>query len=197
MIEATGCIGQMLSSIAHCFLSGSEEEMHSQAFTDAAKRYKSVLASLSTNLREAKFEHYISGTEDEYQIEARLVACMQRLAHNIGGLRSAATTQFGLLSQSDTTSLSVPDTSRQSIDSDRSPPASDSDSTTPKLQVGLAVIDEVPEENLDHGDDRGEDGNRHEPIPSDQEIPIAVEVFAQFIKHLGPSMVMELTARIT
>lgn len=29
---------------------------------------------------QAKFEHYVLGTEDEYKIEARLVNCMQRLA---------------------------------------------------------------------------------------------------------------------
>src|SRR5258706_15654704 len=66
-------------------------------FQTLARRYKSVIAQLTRNLKEAKAEHYILGTESEYSHEARLVNCMQRLAQAIGGLRSAALTQFALL----------------------------------------------------------------------------------------------------
>lgn len=54
---------------------------------------------LKKNLSEAKAEHYILGTENEYKHELKLVNCMQKLAQAIGGLRSACMTQFALLKE--------------------------------------------------------------------------------------------------
>jgi hypothetical protein len=42
----------------------------------------------------------VLGSEKEFGLERSLVSCMQRLAQSIGGLRSAATTQFALLRES-------------------------------------------------------------------------------------------------
>lgn len=194
MVEATDCIGDMLAMITRSFLSGSEEQMHSSSFTAVAKRYKTVLVALTTNLREAGFEHCVSGTEKEYEIEARLVTCMQRLAHNIGGLRSAATTQFSLLAQSDANSMSL-STAKQYLheydeDDDSSSSASYADAIASTFENTLAPIDEVSEEGTGHGERTSEERDMHGQISSEHSIPLAVEVFAQFIKYLGPSMVL-------
>lgn len=36
-----------------------------------------MFTSLMKNLREAKYEHYVKGTEKEYILEKKLVECMQ------------------------------------------------------------------------------------------------------------------------
>lgn len=50
-------------------------------------------------LVEAQREHYFLGSERQYHIEAKLVRCLARLSQNLGGLRSAAYTQFAILSK--------------------------------------------------------------------------------------------------
>lgn len=173
--------------------------MHSPSLTKVANRYRTVLASLTTNLREARFEHCVSGTEKEYEIEARLVTCMQRLAHNIGGLRSAATTQFNLLAQSDASTLSLLSTANKYRDDDHhddgdngSLLASYSDAISSAFGNTLAPIDEVSEEGTEQGEQPSEEPDSRSQISSDQATPLAIEVFAQFIKYLGPSMVLWL-----
>lgn len=63
--------------ITRAFLSGSENELHSTAFSAAAAEHRTVFTALTKNLAEAKYEHYMRGTEKEYHIEKKLVACMQ------------------------------------------------------------------------------------------------------------------------
>lgn len=88
-----------MTIITRSFLNGSEDELLRPEFTKAATSHRTVFIPLMKNLREAKYEHYVRGTEKEYVLEKSLVECMQRLAQHIGGLRSAASTQFSLLSQ--------------------------------------------------------------------------------------------------
>lgn len=57
------------------------------------------MASMQKNLIEAQREHYLLGSERQYHIEAKLVRCLARLSQNLGGLRSAAYTQFAILSK--------------------------------------------------------------------------------------------------
>jgi hypothetical protein len=52
---------------------------------------------MQKNLVEAQREHYFLGSERQYHIEAKLVRCLARLSQNLGGLRSAASTQFAIL----------------------------------------------------------------------------------------------------
>ena len=94
LIDITDSLGEMLTMITRGFLTGSEEELEQRGFQEASARFKSQYASLSKNLREAKWEHYAYGTETQYTIETKLLNCIRRLSQNIGGLRSAATTQF-------------------------------------------------------------------------------------------------------
>ena len=66
MIRVTDSFGDMLAMITRGFLNGSEEELHNPSFIAASNRYKSVFTSLTKNLKEAKYEHYVFGTESEY-----------------------------------------------------------------------------------------------------------------------------------
>lgn len=99
IIKAADSAGDMLSMIARGFLTGSESEMHSTMFTNAQKKHKQAFAKMNVCLREAKFEHYLLGTESLYKYESNLVNCLERLSQSIGGLRSAAMTQFTLLKE--------------------------------------------------------------------------------------------------
>lgn len=58
-------------------MNGSEEDLLQPEFTKAATSHRTVFTSMMKNLREAKFEHYVKGTEKEYFLEKKLVECMQ------------------------------------------------------------------------------------------------------------------------
>lgn len=197
MIKATDSFGDMLTTITQGFLSGSETDMRSTSFNKAQGRYKSVFTQLSKNLEEAKLEYYVLGTEEEYRLEANLVYCMQRLAQSIGGLRSAATTQFTLLKES-------PDFGTPSAaGATRTFPHMLSDSVSSTFTgrhdrfAVLTAIEEASEE--------GSGAEDHEPENVQPQLerqgtqvsvtstglPTArtpAEIFSRFILHLGPSM---------
>ena len=188
LIQVTDSFGDLLAMITRGFLTGSEEELQQDRFRDAMDKYKKVFTSLTKNLKEAKYEHYLLGTEKEYQLEAKLVNCIQRLAQNIGGLRSAATTQFLLMAQPN---VSGPVTPASTIYT-HTPKfgyftSTLSGSTSPSEDHAvLAAIDETPEDvSVDDSlptQPFQEDGSIHSVMsPSD--------IFARFIIQLGPSMV--------
>ncbi|KAF7920641.1 hypothetical protein BELL_0293g00090 [Botrytis elliptica] len=193
MIKTTDSFGDMLTMITRGFLSGSETDLRSTSFDRAQKQYKSVFTQLTKNLKEAKLEHYILGTENEYAIEARLVGCMQTLAQSIGGLRSAAMTQFSLLqepplgSATPTGSHGFPPYQTNSISR---PISSKSD----RFAV-LGAIEEASEEgsDLDAISERPKFLTRQgtETTLSSIVMPTVrspSEIFGRFILHLGPSM---------
>ncbi|RKF59966.1 putative ribosomal protein l19 [Erysiphe neolycopersici] len=113
MIKAADSAGDMLSMIARGFLTGSENELHSTMFTNAQKKHMQSFAKMNVCLREAKFEHYLLGTESLYKYESNLVNCLERLSQSIGGLRSAAMTQFTLLKELPTHGNSTPTSNSQ------------------------------------------------------------------------------------
>ncbi|KAL8927385.1 MAG: hypothetical protein Q9172_001383 [Xanthocarpia lactea] len=170
LISFTDSLSEVLASTTGCFLVGSEEELRTPRYRTAMDKYKSQLASMEKNLVEAKYEHYIAGTEREFWLEAKLVDCMQRLAQNIGGLRSAATSQFLILAQPglgiSTGSCSGNDTGASSLEN----------------STLLEVIDETPE--------TGESEPATKPAlkGSSNSILTPGDVFAEFIEHLGPSI---------
>ena len=186
LIQVTDSFGDLLVMITRGFLTGSEEELQQQSFRDASDKYRKVFNSLTKNLKEAKYEHYVLGTEKEYQLEANLVNCIQRLAQNVGGLRSAATTQFLLMSQS-TVSGSATPSSTTNAPTPRFgyfAPISSSPTSPTEDHGVLAAIDESPEdasrEDMAHPFE--ENGSIHSiTSPSD--------IFARFVIQLGPSMV--------
>ncbi len=186
MIQTTDSLGDMLSMITRAFLSGSENELQSTIFNNAQNKHKIVFAKLKTNLKEAKFEHYLLGTEDQYKLEASLVTCMQRLAQSIGGLRSAATTQFSLLRES-------------AMFRNETPPSSLGNSSRQEHFAVLTAIEEASEEgssteDYQNGNDRpqGRFQRQQSGISVASSTLPAVrtpsEIFSRFIMHLGPSM---------
>lgn len=176
MIRATDSFSDMLTTITQSFLDGSESDMRSSAFEDANLRYKSVFAQLTKNLKEAKAEHYVLGTENEYKHEARLVNCMEKLAQAIGGLRSAAMTQFSLLKE---TSLEGEFMLANSVRY-----------SNPKFHSShLPAIDEAPDESSEAEDLQSRhNGESSDNITSDITARTPSEIFNRFLIHLGPSM---------
>ncbi|KAL8849525.1 MAG: hypothetical protein Q9221_005532 [Calogaya cf. arnoldii] len=170
LISFTDSLSEVLASTTGCFLVGSEEEMKSPRYRTAMDKYKSQLASIEKNLAEAKYEHYIAGTESEYRLEVKLIDCMQRLAQNIGGLKSAATTQFLILAQP---GLGTSAGRRAG----KSTGATGSENPTT-----LEVIDETPEIH------QGEPAKLPASKASPNSILTPSDVFTQFIEHLGPSI---------
>ena len=188
IIQVTDSFGHLLAMITRCFLTGSEEELQHESLGDASDKYKKIFTSMTKNLKEAKYEHYVLGTEREYHLEAKLVKCIHRLAQNVGGLRSAATTQFLLMAQPGV-SGSVTQASTMYAPTPKSgyftsnPGSLESPSED---QAVLAAIDESPEdgsfEDLLSSHPFQEDGSVYSiTSPSD--------IFARFIIQLGPSMV--------
>ncbi|KAL8710815.1 MAG: hypothetical protein Q9220_004618 [cf. Caloplaca sp. 1 TL-2023] len=171
LISFTDSLSDILASTTQSFLVGSEEAFSSPQYRDMMERHKNQLGAMEKNLREAKYEHFVAGTEREYWLEAKLVECMQRLAHNVGGLRSAATTQFGILAQPGLGTSSSEGIHTGDLDLLQHPNTFD-------------VIDEASE----NGEaaptaSPATEGSKAEPaglMPAD--------VFAEFISYLGPSI---------
>jgi len=196
MIGTTSAISDLLTTITSSFLKGSDDELKSAAFQIATKRYISEFAALTKNLREAKMEHYVLGTEDQYHVEAKIVNCMQRLAQDIGGLRSAATTQFALLQEP--VQEPVVNGSTAPLSPRRLPtmPSYGSIISTVKAKQersnALTAIEEASEESSEI-DDSSLLGNSRRRGTMDSEmldlsIRTPAEIFARFMRHLGPSM---------
>ena len=191
LIQVTDSFGDLLAMITRGFLTGSEEALQQASFQDASDKYKRVFNSLTKNLKEAKYEYYILGTEKEHQLETRLVNCIQRLAQNIGGLRSAATTQFLLMAQPGVSGSATPASSIYTP----TPKfayftSSPSSLRSPSEDHGvLAAIDETPE------DASSEDSHLAFPCSEDGSVHSVTspsDIFAKFIIQLGPSMVSML-----
>lgn len=193
MISATDFFGDMLTMITRAFLSGSESDLRSTSFNNALSRYKSLFTELTKNLKEAKLEHYALGTENQYKLEAKLVDCLQRLSQSIGGLRSAATTQFTLLRETTTLSRSTQIHSRSILEF-RNGSASTLDGRD-RFAV-LTAIEEASEEGSGE-EQQTETLWRHvarqgtETTMDSVNLPTPrtpAEIFSRFIVLLGPSM---------
>ncbi len=197
MIRATDSFGDMLTMITSGFLSGSETDLRSSTFEDALKRYKSVFTELTKNLKEAKLEHYILGTEDQYNVEARLVSCLQRISQSIGGLRSAATTQFTLLRETAVAGNVTRTNSERITPELRNKFNSSTLNGRQDRFAVLTAIEEASEEgsgaeDQEYGTVRRQIVRQGTQTSLDSlNIPSArtpAEIFARFIIHLGPSM---------
>ena len=192
LIQVTDSFSDLLAMTTTAFLTGSEEKLQQQQFLNASDKYKKSFSSLTKSLTEAKYEHYIVGNEKEYQLEAKLVNCMQRLAQNVGGLRSAATTQFLLLAQPSVTGPMTPmSTGCTPTPKSSSFPSVANGSMSPSEEHSvLAAIDKTPEEESQ------EDSRLAHPLPDDDSVTSTFntpsDIFSGFIAQLGPSMVMTL-----
>ncbi|KAL8902513.1 MAG: hypothetical protein Q9207_004633 [Kuettlingeria erythrocarpa] len=173
LIDFTDSLSGLLAVTTQSFLDGSEDELKKPEYRGAMDTYKGLLASMEKNLKEAKYEHFVAGREREYWLEAKLVCCMQRLAQDIGGLRSAAATQFLILAQP---GMGSPGGNNHRNTSDLSHSAY----TEPPLI--LTAINELPETEQSETNPGSNEGSSQKltVTPSD--------VFSEFILHLGPSI---------
>ena len=198
-IKATDAMGEMLTIITRSFLSGSEQDLKAPAFLKASNQSKSAFKTLVKNLGEAKYEHYILGTEQEYEIEHRLVKCLELLAQNIGGLRSAAETQFWLLKQAEEAENNRPGTGGPGLsmsssmlsDTDSLPALSPILSHVERRSSILASIDELTEESANVSDEEHGTRSGSWRLPHGMQSSLtAADMFSVFIAHLGPLMVL-------
>lgn len=97
MTNASSSLGHMLSTITSSFLNGVEDDAALAEVSAAWSAYLAAYPQVMKNLREAKFEHYFLGHEKLYALERSAAAAIGTLAQSVGGLRSAANTQFALL----------------------------------------------------------------------------------------------------
>lgn len=191
LIKTTDSLGDMLTMITRGFLSGSEIDLRSTAFQNAQSKYKTVFSQLTRTLGEAKFEHYMLGTEEEYKLEANLVLCMQKLQQSIGGLRSAATTQFSLLREAREIGGSSPVIPKRHF------PSIGELTRAPERFAQLSAIEETAEEGSDQDVDTIGLGPQSPPtlgrtasvasafMPT---VRTPSEIFSRFMLYLGPSM---------
>jgi gas vesicle protein len=208
-IKSTDAMAETLTSITRSFLSGTEEDLKSDSFVKATNQINSTFKTLVKNLGEAKFEHYALGTEQEYKINARLVKCLEKLVQSIGGLRSAAETQFSLLAQADTHEINsghapgngtVTSSIFSELNMSQSPPHLPSPNLNhvERRSSILASIDEVAESSTEPSTFVSADASDDESIRksgSSTRIPssmqnnlTAADMFSVFIAHLGPPM---------
>ncbi|KAK4122467.1 hypothetical protein N657DRAFT_621952 [Parathielavia appendiculata] len=188
MTKASVSLGDMLSLITRGFLSGSEDDVRSPEFAAASSTYASIYPQMTKNLREAKFERYFLGYEKIYQLERAVVKSMETLAQSIGGLRSAANSQFALLKEPMGPLPRVMSSSEAVTSPVFSPTLHREISTsmrTAKERIPtLSAIDEASEGSHEDERRRSEDAATANLPPFRH----ASEIFELFIELLGPSM---------
>lgn len=182
LVIVTEALAVMLAIITESFLRGSEKELLSAEFTEAAARHKAAYAKLDGLVKEAKLEHFVAGTEKEYRLEKKLARQVQDITHNLGGLRGAAALQFQLLKQAtivEPAASRSPETEPSGIDSWT--PASWS------FYSQSPFSESIGERIGASGDLGGSAGNAE---PDMNQNLLAADIFSLFINHLGPSMVI-------
>lgn len=193
MRTASTTLGEMLSMVTKGFLSGAEEDLNSRGFAKTSETFSTNLTAMNKNLRESKYEYYMLGREDIYKQDKAVVRCMETLSQSLGGLRSAANTQFELLKEKSAGPLA---------DQPLSPGA---DTFTPApgrtmshhMRSGgnfavLSAIDESPDERIEREDaptpfsDASFFSDPNLVTPGSARTPS--DIFEIFIHRLGPSM---------
>jgi len=183
LMKTTNLLSEMLISITSTFLSGEEDERYYPSFTDVTTKYKAAFNSLAKNLREAKWEHYVLGTEAQHHIEKRLVHCVEQIATDIGGLRSAAATQFALMGRPSGLGNTTP------IVDEGDSRAQANRLLTPDAETtfnGLEAIREIPEDSNDAGY-MAEQPQRSMSIGASS-ATTPPDIFALFVRQLGPPL---------
>lgn len=189
MNKASVSLGDMLSTITRGFLTGSDDDMLSSEFSAAWATYNSVYGQMTKNLREAKFERYFLGRERIYHLDRAVVKSMETLAQSIGGLRSAANTQFALLKETPTDDTAMPSGTVSPGTTVHTPTLNRNLSST--LRSGhdrlraLSAIDEASEESTEEERDASKPDNDSSEVPP---FNCPSDIFELFITLLGPSM---------
>ncbi|KAL2159112.1 hypothetical protein VTH06DRAFT_2871 [Thermothelomyces fergusii] len=192
MTRASVALGDMLSIITRGFLSGSEDDIRSPEFAAASSAYTSIYPQMAKDLRESKFERYFLGQERLYQLDRAVVRSMETLAQSIGGLRSAANSQFALLKEP--LLLSRVMSPAEFTCSPASSPGPSRTMYSP-TRVGrdrflsLSSISEASEDGHEEGRTTVEERRRSDAAAAGS-MPFqhSSEIFELFIQLLGPSM---------
>lgn len=187
-MKTTDMLGDFLSVIARSFLSGSGEELKSADYDAATTEYATSFNSLTKNLGESKWEHYLLGTEKEYKVNVRVAKCVEMIAQDLRALRSAAAIQFSLLLEK------APDHSAPlAMNGGTADPALLSPSLLTPSSMGanehpsmLSSIYEDPEE--DEGNNQRTRMERRGSTVSLEAASSPTDIFALFISSLGPPM---------
>ncbi|KAE9973466.1 hypothetical protein Vi05172_g12530 [Venturia inaequalis] len=187
-INITDLLEEILTTTTRSFLAGSEQDLQEASFKQASTTYKAVFNTLLKDLGEARYEHYLLGTEKEFHVEAKLVKTIERLSQSITGLRSAAETQFSLLASiSHGAATPVGILRMDSISS--SPLQSPDFSNIDERMKQLGAITEEPEEDADTTPSSPEEQFTMSRLSSFVATAAGPsEIFSLFIKELGPSM---------
>lgn len=195
MRTASISLGRMLSMISSGFLSGAEEEFTSKPFMDASATYTSTLALMNKNARESKYEYYFLGRERIYRQDKAVLKSIENLAQSIGGLRSAANTQFELLREIYPGSLSsnVPGSPSTNVFSPIFAQSRSSSFKSYNRFGRLSSIDEAADERSDREDEPTPTLNREPSSEAHSTLSSFApkspsEIFELFISRLGPSM---------
>jgi hypothetical protein len=185
LVEITDLQESILTAITRSFLSGSEDDFNDIAFEEAQVSYKTVFGSLVNNLREAKFEHYVLGTEKVHHIEVKLVKCLERISQSLAGLRSAATTQFSLIDKSRSDLDPAFDLNAPQASSPQ--PESDFTKLSRSFSGSVQALEPI-EEVL-------EPSSSLESSRAPSIAPNSADIFSLFIRELGPPMVSFITPK--
>ncbi|KAJ6260588.1 LOW QUALITY PROTEIN: hypothetical protein Dda_4814 [Drechslerella dactyloides] len=165
MTDSMRAFSEMLEAITKSFIDGSEEPLTRRSFKNASAYHRKTFTDLAKHLHEAKFEHYLKGTEQIYDLELRLVECLQKLAQALGGLQNAAQTQFSLLEQSDQTDPYLTE--------------------YPELRASFSsYVVATPSEDISRSTIEYPDSSANGMVT----VLTGRTLFDQFIHHLGPSM---------
>ncbi|KAF3480307.1 uncharacterized protein GIQ15_05654 [Arthroderma uncinatum] len=184
MVEMTDSLSDMLEIITEGFIyggSGTESRLEQGPFLDASNRNKAAYSKMEKLLREAKLEHYVAGTEKEYQLEQKLVRCIQDISQSIGGLRSAAALQSDILKQ-----FQQPPRERSSFDTLRSPRNHSPPPSLNRSGLTSSRSDDI-QSPTNFGTIAATDYPRTGNNSTDF-VQAPAEIFERFIIHLGLSM---------
>jgi hypothetical protein len=186
-INITDLLEEILTTTTRSFLSGSEQDLQEASYKQASNTYKAVFNSLLKDLGEAKYEHYLLGTEKEFHVEAKLVKTIERLSQSVTGLRSAAETQFSLLA-SPSYGAATPVVLR--MDSISSSPLQSPDfSTIDDRMNQLGAITEEPEDSVESSPSTPSGRMTMSRLSSYVSTSAGPsDIFSLFIRELGPPM---------
>lgn len=189
LVKTTDLLSDLLSMITRAFLSGSEEELKADSYDETAAQYKTAYTSLTKNLSESKWEHYTLGTEKEYAISVRVTKCIETIAQDLRGLRSAASIQFSLVEKTSDASKGHPIAVNATTSSGMFSPTL---LTPASLDEGNSMLSSIYEEPEDTPEDASNEGGapaqRRDSTFSIDNANAPSDIFALFIYNLGPSM---------
>lgn len=194
-IALTGSLSDMLSIITEGFLMGNSDSLEKKDFLSASQRNKKAYHQIDQILKEAKLEHYLTGTERQYRLEKNLVRCVQDLVQSVGGLRSAAILQSDLLKQASAAATSDHERPLVSLPTEHRTSYYNGHVYQPLFSPILGSPQGVlrPVEPIDAGSSLGASSHVENDVPP---LQTPEDIFNLFIEHLGPAMVCIIAVRL-